>query len=565
MRAGTWQARMGVVGILGATALGLVVLATPAAALPSNCSQDQRTVTCTFASTGAEQSLAVPSDVASVAISATGAAGGSNGLLAGGGAAAAFATIAVVAGSTLYVEVGGAGTPGTLAGAGGFNGGGAGGTGGNGSGGGGGGASDVRTISCGGGCPGSGASPSSRLVVAGGGGGTGAVGPHSVGGGGGAAGATGGDGADDPTLDTGGAGGGAGTSSAGGAFGAGGSAAPTGIDGGPGGAGSAGQGGTGAGQTNGGGGGGAGYYGGGGGGGGSEHTPGTFDEAGAGGGGGGSSYAPGGSTALAAPGAPPSVTIAYTLPEPPAAPSPVPAPTPTPPAAQPPTVTIAKPVSGARFAKRQHVLARYTCADGANGPGIHSCTGTVRSGEALGTTKTGKRTFTVTAVSIDGQTTSRTVSYRVVAPPAKTNGDAELVLERGKSKITASGTISSASGPVEGAPLPGSCTEDRVCQALAKKGLSGRLEHGTVTLAAPLGRAILLLTPEQRSKPWKSGTLTVSFDDGIRTVTLVYTFSSPFIKSVSTPAQATGKVLLGKIAIGYSKMSLKSCTPTSSC
>src|SRR4051794_40581932 len=115
--------------------------AAPAGALAPNCSQDQLTVTCTFASTGAEQSLAVPSDVASVTIGATGAPGGSNGLLVGGDAGTASATVAVVPGSTLYVEVGGAGAAaGLLAGGpGGVYGGGGGGGGGPARGGGGGG------------------------------------------------------------------------------------------------------------------------------------------------------------------------------------------------------------------------------------------------------------------------------------------------------------------------------------------------------------------------------------------------------------------------------------------
>jgi hypothetical protein len=562
--AGARRSTMGVVATAGAAALYIAVLAAPARALPANCSQDQRTVTCAFASTAAEQTFAVPSDVASVTISATGAGGGSIGQFVGGVGAAATATVAAAPGSTLYVEVGGVGTSGLLGG--GFNGGGAGGSGANGAGGGGGGASDVRTVSCGGGCPGSGASLASRLVVAGGGGGAGAVGPLSAGGGGGAAGAGGGTGTTDSAGDTGGAGGGGGTLSAGGPLGAGGSAAAGGSDGDDGLAGAAGQGGDGGEQSSGGGGGGGGYYGGGGGGGGSARIG---NAAGAGGGGGGSSYAPGSITALAAPGAPASVTILYVLPEPPPALAPVATtPAPPPPAAQPPSVTIAKPPSGARYAKRQRVLVSYSCTEGANGPGIQSCLGPVRSGQGLDTKKTGNRSFTVTAVSKDGQRASKTVSYRVIAPPAKTNGNAKLALKRGKSTVTVSGTFESANGAViSGTPIPGSCAQDQVCQKTIthEKDTIAKAEGGSFTLAVEFSGLSPAVQRKPAPKPWKSGTLTLSFKEGDKTVALTYALGAAFVKSLIATAKETDQVPHANLTIAYASMTFKGCTPTNSC
>jgi hypothetical protein len=95
---------------------------------------------CTYASTGAEQTFTVPSGVTAVTVHAVGAPGGTDtsGATAGGNGAAVTATVPLPTGTTtLYVEVGGPGTQG------GFNGGGVnGGDGGNG-----GGASDVRTTS----------------------------------------------------------------------------------------------------------------------------------------------------------------------------------------------------------------------------------------------------------------------------------------------------------------------------------------------------------------------------------------------------------------------------------
>jgi hypothetical protein len=254
-----------------------------AEALPANCSPSGSTVTCTFSSTGAEQSFVVPSGVSSIAVLAVGgeggAGGGNNGNAQGGaGGAGGFGdqvagNLAVTGGTTLYVEVGGNGATGSSSngcdhtaagGSGGFNGGASGGSATGDGGGGGGGASDIRTVSV----AQSDTTLASRLVVAAGGGGGGGC----EGGVGGTAGGAG--------VGAQGGGGGAGTASAGGAGGA---AAAGGT---PGSSGDLAMGGPGGGGYDGGGGGGGGDYGGGGGGGNHDSTL-----YGGGGGGGGSSYA----------------------------------------------------------------------------------------------------------------------------------------------------------------------------------------------------------------------------------------------------------------------------------
>ncbi len=289
--------------------------ASALAVLPSNCSQSGQTVTCTYAYTGAEQTLAVPLGVTSVNIAAVGAPGGSY-LAPPSAGGTASAHVSVLPASTLYVEVGGVGGAAAMGGgAGGWNGGGAGGSN---AGTGGGGASDVRTVSCGLTCPGSGTSLASRLTVAGGGGGEGIDGADvtglNPGGPGGAAGSPGSQGTADTSGDSGGFGGHAGIPNGDGNFGNGGTSTTGGINGDPGQAGALGQGGNGGDNFQGGGGGGGGYSGGGGGGGGAGHGAGMGLSAGGGGGGGGSSYAPGGTIGLAAVNAAPTVTIGYTLP-----------------------------------------------------------------------------------------------------------------------------------------------------------------------------------------------------------------------------------------------------------
>jgi hypothetical protein len=81
-----------------------------------------------------------------------------------------------------------------------------------------------------------------------------------------------------------------------------------------------------------------------------------------------------------------------------------------------PSISILSPVAGHKYKPEQRVRARYTCSEGAFGPGIKSCTGTVRNGEMINTQSLGRLKFTVTAVSKDGQRTSKTVTYSVRAP-----------------------------------------------------------------------------------------------------------------------------------------------------
>jgi hypothetical protein len=174
-----------VVAVAAALGSASVLAGGPAQAafhgLPTACSQAGAMVTCSYpaSASGQEQVLPLPAGLTSVQVTAIGAAGGTSAFNgpngSGGEAAQVTGTVAVVPGSTLYVEVGG--TP-TSAGrcvnggpcVGGWNGGGDGGSNANGNtGAGGGGGSDVRTISRSQG----GTTLDSRLIVAGGGGGSG--------------------------------------------------------------------------------------------------------------------------------------------------------------------------------------------------------------------------------------------------------------------------------------------------------------------------------------------------------------------------------------------------------
>jgi hypothetical protein len=89
-----------------------------------------------------------------------------------------------------------------------------------------------------------------------------------------------------------------------------------------------------------------------------------------------------------------------------------------------PTVLIAAPADGATYTQGQAVHAAYSCAEDAHGPGLlagsSGCSGTVANAAAVDTSTAGPHTFAVTATSHDGQSTTATVTYTVVAAATTT-------------------------------------------------------------------------------------------------------------------------------------------------
>ena len=111
----------------------------------------------------------------------------------------------------------------------------------------------------------------------------------------------------------------------------------------------------------------------------------------------------------------------------------------------PPTATILKPATGGTYDLGAVVPTSFTCADGTGAPGIASCTdsnGATGGGGKLNTSAVGSHTYSVTAVSRDGLSSTAKITYAVLPPAVGTAGPVTTSGNTAKTTLRCSGASS---------------------------------------------------------------------------------------------------------------------------
>jgi hypothetical protein len=188
----------------------------------------------------------------------------------------------------------------------------------------------------------------------------------------------------------------------------------------------------------------------------------------------------------------------------------------TPRAALQPTVTLTTPPTGdPTYTYGQVVDANYSCTGGA-GSSLSSCVAPVANGSPINTTTIGSNSFKVTATDADGQSTSVTHTYEVVAASTSLRAWPQLVeLEPfvGVGSQTVQATLTSGGHPVSGQTIYFTSGSTALCHATTNGA-------GVARCAISVANQALLY----RTNTYKATFTTTTDYTGSTATTLVVTF-----------------------------------------
>jgi virginiamycin B lyase len=155
--------------------------------------------------------------------------------------------------------------------------------------------------------------------------------------------------------------------------------------------------------------------------------------------------------------------------------------------AAPPSASIAAPTSGHVYTQGELVTAKFACTEGAYGSGLASCddsnaTATAGGGSGhLSTTALGAHTYTVSAVSKDGQSMSTAIAYTVVRPPKATVQTSRAAVAAATVKLRLS-----CFGPQPSIACSGTLSLTIQAKRLVRKRVHGHLRTVTVSTTVVL-------------------------------------------------------------------------------